>query len=400
MQELELSIMSRGADAASDLRPLLDQFEAQCRCHVRVRVLPWESAWADLVKMALYSAGTDVSEVGTNWVGNLMAMGALRPFHSAELNALGGASAFLDLAWQSGSVIGDRQMWAVPWLADTRLIYYRRDLLEKAGLSGPVAITSHRQLEQMLTALQIGAVASPWVMPTLPTANTLHNLASWVWGAGGNFVSVEGKRTLFNEARARSGFRAYLGLHRFLALQAQGLDARQSDAFYQQGLAAMTMSGPWLALVNLAQSPRSEAAANTGVALPLGVPFVGGSNLVIWKYTRRGKAALDLVRFLTSTAAQSDYCRRAGLLPVRLDVLNATPFTGQLPHRVMSQGVRAGRAFPAFLAWGLIEDSLTTEIAHLWAALRSDPALDLDAALAERLDPLAQRLDLTLSQTL
>ena len=400
MQELEFSIMSHGLDPASDLRPLLDQFEAQYRCRVRVRVLPWETAWADLVKMALYGAGPDVSEVGTNWVGNLVAMSALRPFHPMELSALGGQAAFLDSAWQSGRVIGDQQVWAIPWLADTRLIYYRRDLLEKARVSTPAAFQSHQQLEQTLASLQASGVASPWVFPTLPTANTLHNMASWVWGAGGDFVSTQRKRTLFNEAPARAGIRAYLGLHRFLTPAARGLDARQSDGLYQQGQVAMTISGPWLILPNLGQSPLSETIANTGVALPPGVPFVGGSDLIIWKHTRRDKATLDLVRFLTSTAAQSSHYSRVGLLPVRLDVLNASPFTDRLPQRVMSEGIKTGRSFPAFSAWGLIEDSLTTEIAHLWAALRSNPALDLDAAMIERLEPLARRLDLTLSQTL
>ena len=51
-----------------------------------------------------------------------------------ELNVLGGSAAFLPSSWQSSIVLGEKEVCAVPWLADTRLIYYRRDLLDKAGV--------------------------------------------------------------------------------------------------------------------------------------------------------------------------------------------------------------------------------------------------------------------------
>ena len=400
MDELELSIMSHGPDPAGDLQPMLDQFSAQFRCRVHVNVLAWENAWADLVKVALYNTGPHVSEVGMNWVGNLVAMNALRPFHPNELNALGGPTAFLASAWLSGHMIGDKQTWAVPWLADTRVIYYRCDWLDKAGIDEQTAFQSPAQFEQTLERLQASGVASPLVLPTLPTANTLHTLASWIWGAGGDFVDLAGKRTLFNQAQSREGIRAYLGLHRFLSRAARGLNPQQSDALYLQGQAAVTCSGPWLMLNNQDQPSTYDLLANTGTMLPPGVPFLGGSNLVIWRHTRQGRLAVELVRFLTGQIVQSQYTRQAGLLPARLEVLNSPLFADHPLDRVMTEGSKRGRSFPAFPAWGLIEDSLTTEMARLWSAVLSNPQIDLDAAIAERLDPLARRLDLILSQTL
>src|SRR3972149_112001 len=125
MQELELSIMARGKDPAGDIQPLLDQFEAEHPIRVRGTVLTWNTAGAELVKIALYGHGPDVSEIGTTWIGNLISMNALRPFAMSELAGLGGAKAFLLSSWQSSSFIGERDVvCAVPWLADTRLIYY------------------------------------------------------------------------------------------------------------------------------------------------------------------------------------------------------------------------------------------------------------------------------------
>jgi multiple sugar transport system substrate-binding protein len=401
MEEIELSIMLHSPDPAGDLQPLLDQFCARHRCRVRVKVLSWDTGWVDLVKVALYRHGPDVSEIGTGWVSNLMVMNALRPFRRLELDGIGGPSAFLDSAWRSGWVAGDKQPWAVPWLADTRVIHYRRDLLAKAGINEETAFQSQQQLEETLERLQASGTVSPWVVTTQYARNTLHNVASWVWGAGGNFISADGKRTLFSQAESRSGIRAYFGLHRYLSSPARNLTILQSESLYQQGGAAATICGPWLVLRDVKEQPvAAEVAANTGVTLPPGVPWVGGSNLVIWKHSLHEKLAVELVRFLTSPPVQYNYSQRAGLLPVRLDVLNDSPFADHPLYRVMSEGARTGRSFPSFSAWGLVEDCLATELTNLWTKVLADPQLDLDVAINERLDPLARGLSLTLAQTL
>ena len=36
--------------------------------------------------------------------------------------------------WQAGQVPNDRTVWAVPWLAETRVIFYWRKLLHEAGI--------------------------------------------------------------------------------------------------------------------------------------------------------------------------------------------------------------------------------------------------------------------------
>src|SRR3990172_665023 len=129
-QELEFSVM---ADSPSGIQPLLDQFETERQVHVRLRRLTWDTAWSDLVKVGLYGDGPDVSEIGSTWLGDLVAMNALRPFEEQELAALGGPGDFLPSTWNGGRVVNQPQMWAMPWFTGARLLFYRRDLLERAG---------------------------------------------------------------------------------------------------------------------------------------------------------------------------------------------------------------------------------------------------------------------------
>ncbi|HEY4722037.1 MAG TPA: extracellular solute-binding protein [Anaerolineae bacterium] len=394
MVELELSIMQHGSDPIGDIRPLLDQFEAEQHIHVRLTLLPWDIAWVELVKVALYGHGPDVSEIGTTWIGNLIAMNTLRPFAPAELDMLGGSAAFLPSSWQSSAVLGEREVCAVPWLADTRLIYYRRDLLDKAGVDVATAFNSPRQLASTLGRLSEHGIELPWVVPNRYAWNTLHNIASWVWGAGGDFVTAEGRRVIFDQPQARAGMKAYFELYRYLAPEARHLDGIQSDAFFLQRQVAVTITGPWLMLLNRNLNP--GAVANWGVALPPGAPFVGGSNLVVWRHTQHEGDALKLVKFLTGKQSQV-HNPRVGMLPVRLETLAEPSFTDNPANALMGQVVRAGRSFPSLRAWGLIEDKLSSAFTQVWAEILESPEPDVDALLGKYLPALAEQLNSTLN---
>jgi multiple sugar transport system substrate-binding protein len=157
---------------------------------------------------------------------------------------------------------------------------------------------------------------------------------------------------------------------------------------------AVTITGPWL----FAAVSRRSLADQVGVALPPGPSFVGGSCVVVWKHTRQTEAALQLIHFLTRTPTQVTYPRRLGLLPARLDALEAPPFSTDPLWQLAITGIRTGRSVPITRSWGLMEDRLTRELTALWADVLADPALDLEAAIGKRLEPLAMRLDLVLGQ--
>jgi multiple sugar transport system substrate-binding protein len=170
----------------------------------------------------------------------------------------------------------------------------------------------------------------------------------------------------------------------------------QSDTLFQRGEAAVTISGPWLIVRALLQP---DVLAHTGIALPLGNPFVGGSNLVVWRHSRHPELAVELVRFLTSQQAQATCCQHAGLLPVRQDTLNTSFFAEQPYYQAMTQALQVGRSFPSFSMWGLVEDGLITGLAEIWSDVLTDPNVDLDVTIVKHLDPLARRLSLKLTQT-
>jgi len=389
--ELEFSVQLPGAEL---IQPLLAEFEARHHIHVQLRLLDWDTAWSELVKVVLYNEGPDISELGNTWLGDIAAMNALHAFEPDEIALLGKASAFLPAAWQACQPAGVGSIQAIPWLVGARLIFYRREWLLRVGVDEDTAFTTAVQIEQTLRQLQTSGNAIPWTVPTGQTHTTLLNLASWVWTAGGDFVSPDGRQMLIAEPETIAGLRNYFAFGRYLTPQVRHLNALQPDGwFLQHADTAATISGPWQF-----QAMTTAQREQIGLALPLGVPLLGGSHFVIWKHSRKQEAALKLIRFLTQPEAQIQYARRVGLLPAVVEALGDDLYQTDRLWRMAAQAVQAGRTVPVVRSWGLMEDRLATEFAAIWSEFLAQPTLDLVTLLTRHLEPLAKRFNQVLAQ--
>jgi len=397
MTQLQLLIMAHGPNADNVIRPLLDTFEARHQVAVELHTVEWDAGWPATLQAALQQAGPDVSEIGTSWLGSLLGMDVLRPFRHYETLPLGGPAAFIPSVWQSASPTwllpqSFGETWAIPWWADTRILFYRRDLLAQAGIAEEGAFDTHEHLVHTLEQLADRGFSIPLTLPTHRSLMTLHTVASWIWGAGGDLLSPGGTQTRFVEPAARNGIRNYFSLARFLAPTNRDLGDVESDAVFWQGDAAVTVSGPWL----LRQAPR-EVSDNTGAVFPPGVPYVGGSHLVCWEHTRHGVEAVRLIQFLAGQQVQRTFGLQAGLLPTRVDVLMQPPYSDQPLHWLVARGLQRGRSFPCVPLWGLVEDKLAGALRDIWRNVFDQPGANRDAIITDILHPLARQLDVTLS---
>lgn len=393
MKEIEFSVMYHNDRAVIVLEDLLARFEAEAKVHVRLRILSWIEAWGELVKVALYKAGPDVSEIGSSWVSDFARMLAFRSFTPADIKSLGGESAFLASSWMSVTQDGQPELSALPWLADTRVLYYRRDLMEKAGIAEETAFQTPENMQNTLERLKSTHVELPWVVPTHRSRMTLHNAASWVWGAGGGFLSPDGKAAYFTQPEALRGFEQYFSLIRFMPPDARDHDDTGSDRAYWQGNAAATISGTWLMVENAVPK---EVSDNSAFVSPPGIPYIGGSCLGIWRHSHYESQALDLVRFFSKPEVQAEYCQVIGLLPTSMDALALPNYQTPLYQRLIER-IKGGRSFRPLPLWGMVEEKLTASLSQIWSDLLMDPQPDISQVIALNLQPLGRRLNISLS---
>ncbi len=399
MANLEFSIPAHFENAANYLEHALERIGHPRRNYViRITGMPWETAWSDLVNIGLYRTGADVSEVGSTWISSLVAMNALRPFTSFEINRMGGEGAFLPSAWRSTSIVGGEKVWAIPWLSDARTIYYWRDMLENARVDPTTAFQTFANMEDTLARIQASGVPHPWAVTTRRTHNTLYNIVSWVWGAGGEFVSLDGKRPLFQQPEAIAGFSAYFGLDRYLPAEPRVMNGDLTIKMFLERQTAAIMGGPWF-LNHLREQP--EVIAKVGIALPPGPPFVGGMNLIIWQHVHPSleRAAVELVQHLATEHIQAEYSQLAGFLPVRLELLAQPPFSTDPYYQMLVAALEHGRSYLPVPRWGLVEERLTGALGDIWNEIRKNPNHgSIEAVVTQQLEPLARRIEMVLAQ--
>jgi len=392
MIELDFSVMASSLEVGNALRPVLDEFEKLAHVKVNFNIFSWDTGWSDVMKIALYGHGPDVSELGTTWIGSIASMNALRPYNVGEIRSLGGVDAFLQASWATGLVGNDPQVWSIPWLVDTRALYYRKDWLNRSGvIDEGAAFQSAAALAQTLSHLRNQGIATPWAGTVARTPNVLHEAASWIWGAGGDFITRDGRQVLFDQPEAMHGLKAYYELRKFLS--PTNVAAGESMAYFQSGQAATAIVGPHA----MVQVVPDDVKERWGITQVPGVPFLGGSNLVVWKHSRQPSAALELIRFLTSQPARFPASPHGTMLPARHTQLEALAAEGDPFMKGFVEAAKTGRTYLSTRLWGLIEENLVNLLSQTWTQLLADPFLDIEQTLHNQFDPLARRLNLSLS---
>jgi trehalose/maltose transport system substrate-binding protein len=220
----------------------------------------------------------------------------------------------------------DGRLVALPWFLDLGLLFYRRDLLQAAGLAVP---DTWRQLEDAAVILQDthrakgdrrfwGFIWQGWSYEGL-TCNVMEWLGSW---GGGRIVNAAGKVTVDNPRAEYALKRAgdWLGIISPPSVLMQ--TERESLDQFMNGQAAFMRNWPYVwAELNAPQSPMH---GKVGVALlPRGrlddphPATLGGWQLAVSRYSEHPQLAADLVRYLTSPEVQRKRLLAGGYIPTR-----------------------------------------------------------------------------------
>ena len=103
---------------------------------VRLQQIPWTAAHEKLLTAFAGDATPDVCQLGNTWIPEFVALGALEPLDGrvAKSPVVAPADYFTGL-WETNRV--GEHLYGVPWYGDTRVLFYRRDILEQAGYAKP-----------------------------------------------------------------------------------------------------------------------------------------------------------------------------------------------------------------------------------------------------------------------
>jgi len=132
--ELRFWVMGREAEVIAELLP--DFERRHPGIHVVVQQLPWTAAHEKLLTAFAGDALPDLCQLGNTWVAEFAALGALEPLDArAAASGVVREDDYFPGIWATNRI--DGTLRGVPWYVDTRLLFYRRDILAQAGFDHP-----------------------------------------------------------------------------------------------------------------------------------------------------------------------------------------------------------------------------------------------------------------------
>ena len=308
---------------------LLADFEAR---HPGVRVkaeaLPWntdEQRQFFVINLEGGSPGLDVMMLDVIWVPEFARAGwllDLTPKLAAD--ELG---AFFPSAVQAATQGG--RVWALPWNMNVGLLYYRADLLARYGLAPPETYADLVAQAERIRAGERGGRLDGFLWQGKQYEGLMVNVLEHLWADGTDLLAPDG--TIFPDpARAREvlGFMRALIERGVSPAWTTAADEELTRRAFGKGEAVFLRNWPYA--LDLLEQPDSPVRGKVGIAsLPRhrdgarGAGSTGGSHLAIHRGTRHPDLALELVRALTSEAAQRLMVTGAALYPTRVALYHA-----------------------------------------------------------------------------
>lgn len=384
---VELSLLSIGPQHRL-IEGLLQTYEQERGLQVRINYQNWDSAWLEMMAGNRRAVFPAVAEVGTTWVPDLTRVDALRAIPHVLVDKLGGEADYLPQLWKSCFSFHKPHMRAIPWISGSRVIYYRHDLLERAGINPNTAFANPTMMLETVVNLHNAGIPHPWITSNVPSLNSLHLISTWLWAGGGDFISDDGSQLLFAEPGAIESMAAFFEMGRYMGNEKYTYNDA-IDLFWR-GDAAITMDGTWVYDAQKAKA-HPEVLENLGVALAPGPAFVGGSNLVLWEnHSAEQDAAWELLSFLSEPESVVQIFRLTGLTPARRSLLNLSEVRSRAFGAQFNRAVETGRSLPNHCFTGMVEDMLQYAFGLIWDDVLKYPYLDPREILTDYLVPLKQ----------
>lgn len=281
---------------------------------VRVQQIPWSAAHEKLLTAIVGRAAPDVAQMGNTWIPEMVTLGALAPVQ------LGPAASSYFPGILATNTVNDT-LYGLPWYADTRVLFYRKDLLARAGYA-EMPTTWDGWRDAML-AIKRGA--GPGQYAILLPLNEWPPLAILGLQAGSVLIDSAGFGQ-FSGAEFARAFSFMLSLYAD-SLAAPVTSSQVSNLYqeFERGTFAMYISGPW----NLGEFQRrlppamQDAWATAPLPGPEGeqsrVSLAGGSSLVVFRSSPQQALAQQLIEYLSRPEQQVAFYRLTGDLPARRD---------------------------------------------------------------------------------
>jgi multiple sugar transport system substrate-binding protein len=387
----QLTFWTIGREGEAVLKLLPDFERAHPDIHVRVQQLPLTAAHQKLLTAFAGDASPDIAQIGNTWMAEMVALHALEPLQArVDHSTVVQPQDYFASIWAT-NVIGN-QLYGVPWYVDTRLLFYRKDLLRKAGFDQPPR--DWAQWRRMLAALSDPQRKTYGIL--LPT-NEYEQLMSLALQQPDTLLRDHGRYGNFQSAGFKRALSFYVDTFRLKQAPAiSNVEAGNPWTEFGNGVYAFYFSGPWNIGEFRQRLPAAEQDQWGTAVLPgpdgpsdSGVGAAGGSSLVIFRSSPHKQAAWTLIEYLSQPDVQRRFYELLGDMPPRRSSWQQGSLRDDAQARAFREQLEHVRPSPRVPEWERIANEMQLVAAQ---AIAGDLSIDqATAELNRRVDRILEK---------
>jgi multiple sugar transport system substrate-binding protein len=244
------------------------------------------------------------------------------------------------------------RLYAVPDYSNAGLLYYRRDILAKAGKQPP---RTWAQLQQLAETVAPRYGLYGYAGTFAPYEGLTVNFAGAVQSAGGSILSPEGTRVTVNSDKALAGLEFLVnGFRRgWIPEVALTYEEESSQDAFAAGRFLFLDNWPDVYAALSVPGPQNKVQGKFGVAaLPgpegMGSSSLGGANLAISAYSQHQQTALNFIKYMTNLPNERQMLEQGSFPPVWTKLYTDKSLISRYPYLpVLEQAINSARPRPA-----------------------------------------------------
>ncbi|NTS33740.1 carbohydrate ABC transporter substrate-binding protein, CUT1 family [Phyllobacterium sp. YR620] len=303
--------MAQAAYSEADVRAMTEAFtKANPDISVNLEFVPYEGLHDKTVLAQGSGGGYDVVLFDVIWPAEYATNKVLTDVTDKITPEM--KSGVLPGAWTTVEYDGKR--YGMPWILDTKYLFYNKEILEKAGIKAPPT-TWAELAEQAKTIKDKGILATPIAWSWSQAEAAICDYTTLVSAYGGSFLK-DGKPAF----QTGGGLDA---LKYMVDSYTSGVTNPNSKEFLEEDVRRLFQNGDvafalnWTYMYNMANDPKdSKVAGKVGVVPAPGVEgkskvsAVNGSmGLGITSTSKHADEAWKYITFMTSQATQNQYAK-------------------------------------------------------------------------------------------
>ena len=288
----------------------------------------------------------DVIDMDVIWTAEFASNGWIIPLPDSQFPLGEFLKPAVDTAVYQG------RLYAVPDYSNADLLYYRKDILAKAGVPPP---RTWNQLQRLAETVAPKYGLYGYAGTFAPYEGLTVNFAAAVQSAGGSILSSEGNRVMVDSPQALRGLEFLVnGFQQgWIPKVALTYEEESSQAAFEAGKFLFLDNWPDVYAALSVPGPQNKVYGKVGVA-PLpgpsgpGSSSLGGANLAISAFSQHQQTALNFIKYMTGETSERQMLEQGSFPPVLTQLYTDKSLWRSYPYLpVLEQAINSAQPRPA-----------------------------------------------------